>query len=155
MRSAHNVGAILRVASGVAAKLVIVIGITPHPRLPNDLRPDKIINSNQKAITKTALGAETEIPIEYYQTLTQAIDSLRAQRYTVVGFENRGKVVDLFDWQPKPKTAIVLGSEVQGLDPVIMMSLDQIIKIPMLGQKESLNVAVVAGIAGYQYLGGI
>ena len=48
--------------------------------------------------------------------------------------------------------ALILGNEINGISRNVLKKVDQIVKIPMLGKKESLNVAVAMGIASYSIL---
>jgi tRNA G18 (ribose-2'-O)-methylase SpoU len=52
-------------------------------------------------------------------------------------------------FRPKFPLALVLGHEVKGVSPSVLRQANAIVEIPMLGQKESLNVAVAFGIAAY------
>ena len=54
--------------------------------------------------------------------------------------------------QPKPKnkkSVLILGSEVTGVDPELLALCDEILSIPMRGQKRSLNVAIAFSVAAY------
>jgi len=52
-------------------------------------------------------------------------------------------------FKPKFPLALVIGNEIKGVSPAILKKADHVIYLPMFGQKESLNVAVSFGIAGY------
>jgi len=66
--------------------------------------------------------------------------------------EQGKKAVDIREFHPKQRTALVLGHEVKGVAKNILNKCDKIIYLPMFGKKESLNVAVATGIALYQII---
>jgi len=60
--------------------------------------------------------------------------------------------VDLFDWRPNFPMCIVFGNEVDGINPALSRMCDTHVRIPMLGQKHSLNVATAGGVVLYELL---
>lgn len=152
LRSAHNVGSILRTADAFGITNVICVGTTPHPALPNDLRPGHVAVSNTREIAKTALGAEKSISVSYEPDLKETLKRLRNENITLLALEQSGKSIALFDFKTRTNTlyGLILGNEVEGVDLSALESSDLILEIPMQGTKESLNVAVAAGIAMYQ-----
>ncbi len=78
---------------------------------------------------------------------------MHQEDFYIVALENRKLAKNIFSFKTKkPKIALVLGSEVKGLSSKILNRADMVLEIPMLGKKESLNVAVAFGIAIYQLL---
>ena len=150
IRSSYNVGSILRTADAVGVERVICVGTTPYPALPGDTRPGHVAASNSKEIAKTALGAEKSISISYEPNLKESLNALRTEGYTIAALEQAERSINLFDYQPTGKIALILGNEVDGVDLSALENSDIILEIPMKGAKESLNVAVSAGIAMYQ-----
>ncbi|HSX02819.1 MAG TPA: TrmH family RNA methyltransferase [Candidatus Saccharimonadia bacterium] len=150
VRSAQNVGAILRTADAVGAELVITCGITPHPQQPNDPRPGHVAASNHRAIAKTALGAELTVPQQHFATLEAAIKHMRHHHYSIAALEQAENSQPLFDFTTPSQLALVVGPEVAGLALADLALCDTILELPMLGRKESLNVSVAAGIALYR-----
>ncbi len=146
IRSALNVGAILRTADAVGITKVYLTGYTP--------RPTDTFGRIQKDIAKSALGAETWVPWEYKKTLIPIVRALKKQGFTVIALEQDKKSVDYRKIKIKGKTkvAIVLGPEVTGLSTAVLKECDIIAEIPMHGKKESLNVSVAAGIALFRIL---
>jgi tRNA G18 (ribose-2'-O)-methylase SpoU len=144
IRSAHNVGAIFRTADGAGLSELILGGITPTP--------DK-----QPSISKTALGAEKNIKWSYRPNLPDALAEFKANKCRVLALEYTPDACDLQVFQhtrPLPKqVALVVGSEPAGVDPAILQIADQVLYIPMAGEKTSLNVSVAFGIAIYRLLG--
>jgi len=150
IRSAQNVGSILRTADAIGAELVITCGYTPHPTAKDDLRPPHVADANLRAIAKTALGAERSINLMHFSTYPEAIDHLRHNNFTIVALEQSEASVPLFSYAPVGPMALIVGNEVTGLSKEALRDADAILELPMVGLKESLNVAVAAGIALYQ-----
>ncbi len=144
IRSAINVGAIFRTADAVGISKIYLVGVTP--------RPTDRFGRVQKDIQKSALGAETWIPWEYKKTLSPLIKQLKKENFTIIAIEQDQKSKDYRKIKTKENIAIILGPEVEGLDKKILKECDIIAEIPMHGKKESLNVAVAAGVALFRIL---
>jgi tRNA G18 (ribose-2'-O)-methylase SpoU len=67
----------------------------------------------------------------------------------VVAIEQASTAINLADFVVPEKVAYILGSETEGIEETILAAVDLIVELPMLGQKESLNVSVTAGIVLY------
>lgn len=147
IRSTHNVGAIFRTSEGFGVKSILLSGYTPYPITHNDPRLPHIANKLTAQIHKTALGAETIVPFAYQET--PDLTALKADGYTIVGLEQDPHSTLLPDYHPPQKIALLLGEEVHGLTDEQRLACDDLIEIPMRGQKESFNVSVAAGIALY------
>ena len=148
IRSTHNVGSIFRTAEGFGVSKIILSGYTPYPTIPNDTRLPHIREKLAAQIHKTALGAEAMVPFEYTEQLDLSI--IKKMGYRLVALEQSTKSVRLSDYKPPQKIALLLGEEVEGITPELLKQCDDIIEIPMKGQKESFNVSVAAAIALYQ-----
>lgn len=160
VRSLHNVGSVLRTADAFRIEGVWLCGITGAPdgrpaATPGDGRP----NTNIAEIHKTALGAEDSVSWHYTPTTREAVDTLRAQGYTIVAIEQCEGSVMLSDWhafsgtaQPLSKYAFIMGNEVKGVAQDIVDAADLVIEIPQYGTKHSLNVSVTAGIVMWEVL---
>jgi 23S rRNA (guanosine2251-2'-O)-methyltransferase len=138
IRSAYNVGSIFRTADAAGVKKVYLCGYTPTP-------------DNQKVV-KTSLGAEKYISWEYYKQTWQLLKKLKAEKVQIIALEQTKKSVDYRQFKPRFPLALVVGNEVRGLSKKFLTYADKIIAIPMYGRKESLNVAVAAGIALYKLI---
>lgn len=147
IRSTHNVGAIFRTAEGFGVTKIILSGYTPYPRTESDNRLPHIADKLTNQIHKTALGAETIVPFEYQEVPT--IELLRSAGYRIVGLEQDARSITLPGFHPPEKIALILGEEVEGIPPALRTQCDDLIEIPMHGQKESYNVSVATGIALY------
>lgn len=151
VRSAYNVGAIMRTLDGIGGGTVVCCGITPYPDLGDaDDRSPVVISANSKSIAKTALGAERTLTVRHTQDALAAIGDL-PDGTQGIALEQAPGATDLFEYQP-PNTgnfALILGSETDGLDAATLAAVDCVLQIPQIGGKESLNISVAAGIALY------
>jgi len=138
IRSMYNVGAFFRVADGVGLEKIHLGGITAHPP--------------KKAISKTALGAEECVPWKHEWDVMKMAQELRQGGYELAAIETSREAVDLYEWQPKFPVCVAFGNEVDGLNRDILEVADTHVRIPMLGQKSSLNVATAGGIVLYELL---
>jgi tRNA G18 (ribose-2'-O)-methylase SpoU len=138
IRSAFNVGSIFRTADAGAAAHLHLCGMTAHP--PN------------LKLAKTALGAFDYVPWTYYKDTGRALERLELDHIPRVAIEVTDDAVPHtdFDW-PKP-VAIVLGHEVKGIRPELLAQCDAIVRIPMRGYKNSINVATAFGIVLFEVL---
>lgn len=149
MRSAHNVGSLLRTADGFRAT-VYLTGYTPYPLAPDDKRLPHLSSKLTKQIHKTALGAEADHKLWTHESdIHNLIAHLKNENYEIIGLEQAPDSIKLPDYQPTDKIAILLGREVEGIDAELLKSCDKIVEIPMLGQKESLNVIEATTAALY------
>lgn len=148
VRSTHNVGSLLRTADGLEITKVYLTGYTPYPLAPNDQRLPHLALKITKQITKTALGAENSVAWQHAD-IEAALAQLRTEGYQLAALEQAPGSIALPDFKPPQKLAIVVGREVEGLEPEVLAACDLVLEIPMLGGKESFNVAVAAGMALY------
>jgi len=124
-------------ASGV--EKLFLCGISPTPE-------------NAKVL-KTSLGAEKKVAWEYAKDGFELIKVLKKDGYKLIAMEKTANSQSLFNFSGKSlineKVAVVLGHEVGGVDPDILDYVDQVLHLPMLGVKNSLNVASVFSIVAY------
>lgn len=149
LRSIHNVASIFRTADGAGCTKVICCGTTPAPLDPFG-RP-------RSAFIKVSLGAEKNMLWEYHSQTFRVLEKLRTSAVRILALEQDVRAVShrtiqlsTTQWQ---HTALVLGGEVRGLSPAILRRADDIIEIPMHGEKESLNVTVAFGIVAFALRG--
>lgn len=138
IRSLHNVGAIFRTADGAGIRHLHLCGITATPEHPK--------------LAKTALGAEQQMGWSYSRNGVDTAVALKAQGYRLWALEECAQATSLFqanlEWDGRP-ILLIVGSENVGVDPAILACCEQIFALPMLGHKDSLNVAIAFGIAIY------
>ncbi|TSC91392.1 MAG: tRNA/rRNA methyltransferase SpoU [Parcubacteria group bacterium Licking1014_17] len=136
VRSAYNVGSIMRTADAMGVSEVFICGYSPTP--------------NSKKVAKTSLGAEKVVPWKKYNHTWELLRNLKSKGYRIAALEINEKSSLLARYKPKFPLALMVGNEKKGLSKIILKYTDNVIKIPMHGKKESLNVAVATGIALYK-----
>lgn len=136
IRSCHNVGSVFRTGDAFGVGKIFLGGYTPNP-------------AKDKAIAKTALGAEEFVPWEAVWHTHKLIEKLQSRGVKVFALEQSAESVQLSEFMPMFPMALLLGNEVKGLSAKILEKVDGVVEIPMLGKKESLNVSVAFGVAGY------
>jgi 23S rRNA (guanosine2251-2'-O)-methyltransferase len=133
----RNFGACLRTADAAGVDLVVTarnrnVGFTP-------------------AVSKVASGAAEVQPAAQVGNLVRFLDTLKDQGLWIVGADETA-VDTLFDIDLNRSVAIVLGSEGKGLRRLTRERCDMLMRLPMHGAVESLNVSVAAGICLYECL---
>ncbi len=147
VRSTHNVGSLLRTADGLGVAQVYLSGFTPYPIVKNDERLPHLAKKINSQIAKTALGAEKTVNVTHIDKPKLLFQHLQAQGYVICALEQTSKSTDITKFKPPKKVALVVGREVGGLEAEILKLCDEVLEIPMLGQKESFNVAVATAMA--------
>ena len=140
IRSAWNVGSILRSADGFGFAQAYLCGITPTPEI--------------EAVTKTSLGAEDSVPWSYHKDAVKLVKGLKKEGWKIWALEEctgakeimRAEGVKL---RVNKKVVLIVGSEVTGVNPELLDLCDEIFYIPMRGEKKSFNVAMAFSIAAY------
>ena len=132
IRSLWNVGSLFRTADSFGIEKIYLTGYTAAPP--------------RREISKTALGAEEFVLWEKAEDPKKVIAKLKKQGFTIVALEQARGAVDLKKFEPPVKVCLIVGHEVLGVPKEILQLCDAVVHIPMHGKKESLNVAVAAGI---------
>ncbi len=134
VRSAYNVGSILRTCDAALVERVIVAGYTPAPDHPK--------------VQKTALGAQDGIAWDRTPTSREAVQHLRGMGYTIAVLEITDGSMLISDLQAEHfPIALLIGNEVTGVTDEMVATADIALEIPQYGSKQSLNVGVAFGIA--------
>jgi tRNA G18 (ribose-2'-O)-methylase SpoU len=138
IRSAWNVGSILRSADGFGFNHVYLCGITP--------------TADNESVTKTSLGAEDSVPWSYHKDAVRLVKGLKVEGWNVCALEEDARSVSLSQFPNSPfsnPAVLIVGNEVTGVDPDLLDLCDGIFYIPMRGEKKSFNVAIAFGVAAY------
>lgn len=138
IRSVHNVGSMFRTADAAGVSKIFLTGYTPVP-------VDRF-GRVREDFAKVSLGAEKTVAWEHRARLVPLLCELRAQKVYLVAVEQDTHSVYYRNIKKRARTAFVFGNEVSGLPRSALNACDTIAEIPMRGKKESLNVAVAAGI---------
>lgn len=135
IRSAHNVGAILRTCDGAGVEELYLCGITP--------------DINHKKIIKTALGAEKYVKTTYYKDVLEAINKAKNDGYQIISIEQTENSKNLDENRFNDKVCLIFGNEITGVSLKSLEYSDSVLEIPMRGSKNSLNVSTTVGIVLY------
>ncbi len=131
----HNLGACLRTADAAGVTAVVVprrraAGLTPAAR-------------------KVASGAADSVPFIQVPNLAEAMARISKAGVRVVGAAAEASTT-IYDSDLTPPVALVLGSEDRGLRRLSRERCDVLVRVPMVGRVDSLNVAVAAGICLFE-----
>lgn len=151
IRSAHNIGSLLRTAEGLGVNKIYLTGYSPYPLTDNDNRLPHLSAKVAKAIDKTSLGSHESINWSYEEDVENLINKLKLKGIVIIGLEQSKKSIKLHDHKTPKNLALLLGNEVTGIDEQLLRLCDEIIEIPMLGKKESFNVVQAAAMTLYKF----
>lgn len=131
----HNLGACLRTADAAGATAVIVprdraVGLTPTVR-------------------KVASGAAETVPLIQVVNLSRTLRWLKERSVWIIGADDEAPK-SVYETALDVPVALVLGAEGAGLRRLTKENCDALIKIPMLGVVESLNVSVATGVVLFE-----
>lgn len=149
LRSCHNVGSLLRTAEGLGVADVWLTGYTPYPPIKNDPRGPYIAQKMGKQIHKTALDAENMIAWHQSDDIFEVLKTLREDGYMINAIEQAADSIKLPEFTAPQKVALLVGREVEGVEPEVLAACDNALEIPMFGQKESFNVVQAAAMGMY------
>ena len=138
IRSVYNVGSIFRTADGFGASNIYLTGYTARPP--------------REDLSKTALGADSVVNWLHFEDPKNAIIDMISKNITPVVLEQTRKSISIYDFKFDFPVCLILGNEVEGVSEEIARMVKLHIEIPMNGIKQSLNVSVAAGIAGFEIL---
>ena len=141
VRSAWNVGSILRSADGFGFGHAYLCGITPTPEAD--------------AVQKTSLGAEEYVTWSYHPDAVKLVKGLKKEGWTILALEENERSIPVSKGKAvkADSTVLIAGNEVTGVDPGLIELADTILHIPMRGRKRSFNVANAFSIAAYALSG--
>lgn len=133
----HNLGACLRSADAAGVNGIIITkdnasGITP-------------------TVCKVASGAAETVPVYQVTNLARCLRWFKTQNIWVIGSTGEAKQT-IFETDLTLPLALVMGAEASGMRRLTQQHCDFLVKIPMKGQVESLNVSVAAGVMIYEVL---
>ena len=139
IRSLYNVGSIFRTASFFGITKILLVGYSG--------RKAAGVDELHQKVKKTALGAEKDLEIKFLKNNQALISFCRKNKLKLVAVEQAKNSVEINHWRPKKNSVLVFGNEIDGISQEILVVADEVVEIHCRGQKGSLNVATVAGIA--------
>ena len=131
----HNLGACLRVADGAGAHAVIA-------------PTDHAVGINA-TVAKVASGAADTVPYFMVTNLARTLNELKERDIRIVGTSDDAQR-SLYDLDLSGPVAIVLGAEGSGMRQLTGKTCDELVRLPMAGAVESLNVSVASGVCLYE-----
>ena len=139
IRSIHNVGSIFRTSDSFLIEKIIISGYTATPE-----------NDRMK---KTALGSSDSVDWEYSDDIIESIKKLQKKDVKIISIEQADESLKIEKFNPVSGTkyAFIFGNEVDGVSDDIINVSDEVIEIPQVGTKHSLNVSVAAGIVLWDF----
>ncbi len=139
IRSIHNVGSIFRTSDSFLIEKIIISGYTATPE-----------NSRME---KTALGSSDSVDWEYSEDIIETIKKLQKKDVKIISIEQADESLKIEEFIPVVgfKYAFVFGNEVDGVSDDIINVSDEVVEIPQVGTKHSLNVSVAAGIVLWDF----
>ncbi|MDX8401669.1 MAG: 23S rRNA (guanosine(2251)-2'-O)-methyltransferase RlmB [Mariprofundaceae bacterium] len=132
----HNLGACVRTAEAAGCAGVIV------PK-------DHAANLHSPVVAKSACGALSRLPVMQVTNLARTLDAMRERGFWTVGLAGEAEA-SLFDVDLRGPLVVVMGSEGKGLRRLVRERCDYLLRIPMPGTVESLNVSVATGVALFE-----
>ena len=135
LRSSFNVGSIFRTSECLGIKELWLCGITSRP--------------GDKALAKTAMGTEQRMAWRAFDTAVDAVKKAKEQNRRVYALETVETAQDVFEASYELPLALVLGNEALGVSNEVLALCDAFVSLPMQGWKNSLNVGVAFGVAGF------
>jgi 23S rRNA (guanosine2251-2'-O)-methyltransferase len=131
----HNLGACLRVADGAGAHAVIA------PK-------DHAVGINA-TVAKVASGAADTVPYFMVTNLARTLNELKERDIRIIGTSDDAER-SLYDLDLTGPVALVLGAEGSGMRQLTSKTCDELVRLPMAGAVESLNVSVASGVCLYE-----
>jgi 23S rRNA (guanosine2251-2'-O)-methyltransferase len=132
----HNVGAVVRTAECAGADAVVL--------------PDRRSAGINATVRKAAAGAATHIPIARVSNLADAIRVMKKAGIWVAGADGGPEAMEMYRADLRVDLALAIGAEGSGLSPLIKRECDYLLRIPMLGEINSLNASVAAALLLYE-----
>ncbi|MHA8110697.1 23S rRNA (guanosine(2251)-2'-O)-methyltransferase RlmB [Lactobacillaceae bacterium Melli_B4] len=130
----HNLGSIMRTADAAGVSGIIIpkhraVGLT-------------------STVAKTSAGAIERVPVSRVTNLVQTVKELKERNVWIFGTDVNGS--DYRKWNGNGAVALVIGNEGKGISPLLKKQVDEMLTIPMVGEVQSLNASVAAGLLMYQ-----
>lgn len=129
LRSAFNVGSIMRTTESMRLGTLYFEGITPK--------------ATSDKVQKTAMGCHDKVPCV-------DLEDISVLKGPIIGLETAKNAISIYDYKFPKTFTLILGNEEYGLSDDWLKRCDQIVTIPMWGFKNSLNVASAFAIAAYE-----
>ena len=131
----HNLGAIVRSAAAFGAYGVVI--------------PNRRSAKMTAAAWKSSAGAAARLPVAQVVNLNRALEQFTDAGFTIVGLAGQGDTL-ISDERPEGPVVLVVGSESDGLSRLVSQHCDDLVRIPIAAEVESLNASVATALALYE-----
>ncbi len=138
LRSAFNVGNIFRLAEATRVAEIVTSGYTPTPPHPK--------------LAKTARGCDELVSCRHVSDPVTGVTALRSGGARIYGVETADEAASVWDVSFRFPAVLLFGNEALGIDPELLAQCDQLVQLPCLGVKNSINVGNCAGVVLYSLL---
>ena len=132
----HNLGSILRTADASGCHGIII--------------PKRRAVGLTGTVAKASTGAIEHVPVVRVTNLSQTIADLKEKGVWIYATDMEGQ--DYADWDASLPLALIIGNEGKGISRLLKESADGLLTIPMVGNVQSLNAGVAAGLMMYEVL---
>jgi 23S rRNA (guanosine2251-2'-O)-methyltransferase len=133
----RNLGAILRTAECAGVDAIFI--------------PERRASGLTDTVAKTSAGAIEYVKVARVKNINNLIEKLKRSGIWVIGADAKAEI-DYTEWNWTSKTALVIGSEGKGLHHLTKQRCDALVKIPVFGKIESLNVSVATAVILYEII---
>lgn len=131
----HNLGAVIRTAETAGATGLVVT--------------ERRSASLSAAVSRSSAGALEHLPVARVSNLVSALKSMKSKGIWIVGVDAKAPIC-WTDFDYTVPVALVLGGEHKGIRRLVRESCDAVVRLPMYGKIQSLNVSVAAGVVLYE-----
>ncbi|MBF0442157.1 MAG: RNA methyltransferase [Oligoflexales bacterium] len=136
VRSAFNIGSIFRTSECLGVTKIHLCGYTGTP--------------DEEKVKKTAMGTDRLVAWEWNENIKDSVKILLDGNIPIIALETVKGAPDIYEFSfPKP-CALLLGNERYGLDLESLSLADAVVRIPINGRKNSLNIATAFGVTGFE-----
>lgn len=137
IRSAFNVGSIIRNFDGLGGEAIYFTGYTTTPEY--------------EQVQKTSMGSHEKLRYKNFSHLRPALEELRSLGFRLIAVETAQPAKTIYEHFDPTPSAFILGNERFGLDAETIKLCDEVRYIPLHGFKNSLNVAVASALIGFEW----
>jgi tRNA G18 (ribose-2'-O)-methylase SpoU len=138
LRSVFNAGSIFRTGECLGIGEIVFCGSSPGPEHPH--------------FAKTAMGTQDRLSWRRYLNTREAVIHYKEEGYKILALETAEGASSVFETGVDFPLALILGNEALGISREVLAEVDQIVALPVLGWKNSLNVGVAFAVAAYQMI---
>lgn len=131
IRDPGNMGTIIRTADAAGCAGVII--------------PDGCVELYNPKVLRSTMGSVYHLPVWHCGSITEAMDFCKENGFKIFASHLDG-AVSIYDADLSGNTALIIGSEAEGISAEALSHADVLVKIPMTGKAESLNASVAAGV---------